>query len=140
VALTDITKQFATLGNSAKNVIDALRPSELPKVETPPPPEPGSAENVGATILGELKAMQNALKDDAELIVLIHTGFETLRVLEFYVPSPQVAVLIGIDTEKNVTRFVSRIDALQLTCKVMSAQAGSTPVRIKFITPRPKSA
>jgi hypothetical protein len=142
VALTDLTKQFAkqALGESAKNVLGALRPSELPKVETPAPASHESAESVGATILAELRAMQNALKDDAELIVLVHTGFETLRVLEFYVPAPQVAVLIGIDTDKNVTRFIARIDALQLTCKVMPAQSGIAPVRIKFVTRAAKPA
>ena len=142
MALTDLTKQFAkqALGESAKNVINALRPSEVPKVDVPAPAAHESGETAGATILAELKAMQNALKDDAELIVLVHTGFETLRVLEFYVPSPQVAVLIGIDTDKNVTRFISRIDSLQLTCKVMATQAGSAPARIKFIARTPKPA
>jgi hypothetical protein len=142
VALTDLTKQFAkqAFGESAKNVINALRPSEVPKVDAPAAVAHEPGETVGATILGELKAMQNALKDDAELIVLVHTGFETLRVLEFYVPAPQVAVLIGIDTDKNVTRFISRIDLLQLTCKVMAIQAGTVPVRIKFIARTPKPA
>jgi len=142
VALTDLTKQFAkqALGQSAKNVLDALRPSELPKVDAPAPAMHESHETVGAVIVAELKAMQNALKDDAELIVLVHTGLETLRVLEVYVPAPQVAVLIGIDTERNVTRFISRIDSLQLTCKVMPAQAGSAPVRVKFIVRTPKPA
>ena len=142
MALTDLTKQFAkqALGESAKNVINALRPSEVPKVDVPAAAAHDPGESVGATILAELKAMQNALKDDAELIVLVHTGFETLRVLEFYVPSPQVAVLIGIDTDKNVTRFISRIDSLQLTCKVMATQAGSAPARIKFIARTPKPA
>jgi hypothetical protein len=142
VALTDLTKQFAktALGESAKNVINALRPSEVPKVDAPAAAPHEAGDSVGATILAELKAMQGALKDDAELIVLVHTGFETLRVLEFYVPSPQVAVLIGIDTDKNVTRFISRIDSLQLTCKVMATQAGSAPVRIKFIARTPKPA
>ncbi len=141
VALTDLTKQFAkqALGESAKNVLDALRPSEVPKTEAPAVThEP--AESVGAVILAELRAMQNALKGDAELILLVHTGFEVLRVLEFYVPAPQVAVLIGIDTEKNLTRFISRIDALQLTCKVMPALPGAAPVRVKFITRPPKPA
>jgi hypothetical protein len=142
VAFGDITKQFAkqALGNSAKSVLDSLRPTEVPKLDTPPLPEHASAESVGATILAELKAMQNALKEDSELVVLVHTGFETLRVLEFYVPSPQVAVLIGIDTEKTVTRFICRIDSAQLTCKVMKVEPPSTPVRINFITPKPKSA
>lgn len=136
MALTDLTKQFAkqALGESAKNVIEALRPAELPKVDTPPPLAHEATETVGATILAELKAMQNALKDDAELMILVHTGFETLRVLEFYLPAPQVAVLIGIDSDKNITRFISRIDALQLTCKVMATHAATGPVRVKFVS------
>jgi hypothetical protein len=142
VAFGDLTKQFAkhTLGNSAKSVLDSLRPAEVPKLDTPPLTEHSSVETVGATILAELKAMQNALKEDTELVVLVHTGFEMLRVLEFYVPAPQVAVLIGIDTEKNVTRFLCRIDSVQLTCKVMKVQPPATPVRINFITPKPKPA
>ncbi len=142
MALTDLTKQFAkqALGESSKKMLDALRPSDVPKVEAPAPAAHESVEGVGAAMLAELKAMQNALKEDAELLVLVHTGFETLRVLEFYVPTPQLAVLIGIDTEKNVTRFISRIDALQLTCKVMPAQGGNAPIRIKFITRGAKPA
>ena len=136
MALSDLTKQFAkqALGESAKNVLGALRPSEVPKVDAPSPAAHDSSESIGAAILAELKAMQNALKDDTELIILVHTGFETLRVLEFYSPTPQLAVLIGIDTEGNVTRFISRSDSLQLTCKVMPTQAGTAPARVKFIT------
>lgn len=142
MAFGDITKQFAkqALGNSAKSVLDSLRPSEVPKLDSPQLAEHASVESVGATILAELKAMQNALKEDSELVVLAHTGFEMLRVLEFYVPSPQVAVLIGIDTEKNVTRFITRIDSAQLTCKVMKVQPPAAPVRINFITSKPKTA
>lgn len=142
MALTDLTKSFAkqAFGESAKNVINALRPAEVPKVDAAAAAAHEDSETVGAAIVAELKAMQNVLKDDAELIVLVHTGFETLRVLEFYVPTPQLAVLIGIDTDKNVTRYISRIDSLQLTCKVMAVQPGSTAVRIKFFSRPSKPA
>jgi len=140
VALTDITRQLTQLGNTGKTVLDALRPSEIPKVDATPATQVSAAEGVGATILAEVRAMQNALRDDSELVVLYHNGFEPLRVLEFYAPSPQVLVLIGIDAERNVTRVIARADAVQLTCKVMKVVAPANAVRINFITPpKPKA-
>jgi len=61
-----------------------------------------------------------------------------LRVLEFYAPSAQLLVMTGIDTDRNVTRVISPIEAVQLVCKVMSTQAGAKPARINFINPKPK--
>ena len=138
MALTDITRQLTNLGNTGKTVLDALRPSEPPKVDASPATTVSTAEGIGATILAEVRAMQNALKEDSELVVLFHNGFETLRVLQFYSPDPQVLVLIGIDTERNTTRVIARADSVQLTCKVMSVVVPAKPVRINFITPPPK--
>ena len=76
--------------------------------------------------------MQNALKDDAELVVLCSTGLETLRILEIFVPAWRVAVLTRIDSEKTVTRIISPIESLQLVCKPMSVnpvEAGPPPFR-----------
>jgi len=142
VALGNFTKQLAqqAIGNSAKSVLDALRPSDMPKVEPPAAAEAGPPENIGAAILAEVRAMQTALKDDAELVVLYYTGFETLRVLEFFSPSAQVMVLIGIDTERNLTRVVARADSVQLTCKVMKVQPEGKATRIVFREPRPKAS
>ena len=88
-------------------------------------------------MLAQVQAMQKALKEDEELIVLFHAGVETVRVLEFFFPSWQVAVLNGIDPEKAVTRVISPVESLQLVCKVVKAPA--KPTRINFFTPKPKS-
>jgi len=120
MALGDLTKQL---------VLDAMRQ----------PDQPASADsgNTGATILGQVQAMQKALKDDQELVVLFHSGAETIRVLEFFLPSWQVAVLTGIDAAKNMARVILPIDSMQLVCKVVKAAA--KPARIGFITPKPKA-
>jgi len=86
--------------------------------------------------------MQKALKDDEELIVLFHAGAETVRVLEFFFPSWQIAVLTGtgaaIEHDRQVIRVISTVDSLQLVCKVAKAPPDASPARIKFVTPRPK--
>ena len=80
--------------------------------------------------------MQTALKENEELVVLFHNGLETLRVMDFFVPSPQVMVLAGLDAEKNIMRVVASADSLQLTCKVMRLQPPAKPARIRFLTPK----
>ena len=136
MGLGDITRQIAkeAIGNQVKDVLDTLRPADLPKIpETVAAPVQG--ESVGATIVRQVQAMQSALKENEELVVLFHNGLEALRVLDFFVPSPQVIVLAGIDGEKNVTRVVAPAESLQLTCKVM--KTAEKPVLIRFITPKP---
>jgi len=145
MALGEITKQLAqqALGNQMKDVLDALRPPDLSTItdalRTAKPGAPAPGDNVGATILGQIQAMQNALKEDQELVVLVNAGAELIRVLEIFVPSWRVLVLTGIDTNKNVTRIVSPIESTQLTCKVMKAQPAAKPIRVSFVTPKPKS-
>ena len=131
MAIGNFTKQLAqqALGNSAKSMIDSL--SDAPKKEAPPI-DPESIEAIGATILGEVKAMQNALKDDAELIATVQDGATDLRILEFYSASPQVVVMIGSDSDHNITRIIGRADTVRLTCKVVRVQAGAKPARIVF--------
>lgn len=121
MALGDLTKQL---------VLDAMRQPDSP----PPVADSG---NVGATILGQVQAMQKALKDDQELVVLCSAGGETIRVLEFFLPSWQVAVLTGVDSGKSISRVISPVESLQLVCKVVKAPA--KPTRINFFTPKPKS-
>jgi hypothetical protein len=138
VAFGEITRQ---LGN-VKGVLDALHPPDLSAIsETVRNSKnaQGPAENAGATIVAQLQAMQKAVKPDEELVVLCSSGMETIRVLEVYAPSWQVIVLTGIDTERNITRVISHADRLQLTCKVMKAQTPEKPIRLGFITPKPKS-
>lgn len=121
--------------NTKKNVMDALRTPEAATPEKPVAPAP---ENVGATILGQIQAMQRALKEDQELKVVCHCNNETLRVLEIFVPSSQVFVLAGIDAENNVTRVITPVSAAPLVCKIVKVAEGAQPVRVNVLTPRPK--
>ena len=117
--LGEITKQLAlqAIGNAA--------------APDPPPPV-----NLGAAIVVQIQAMQKALKDDQELLILCHTGGETVRVVEVFVPTWQLFVLTGLDAHRNTTRVVVPAEALQLTCKVMKAPPGATPGRVAFKTPK----
>lgn len=126
MALGDLTKQLAE---------QAIRSATAPKPAAPPPPH-----NMGADLAAQVQAMQKALKEDEELLVLFHAGGETVRVHEFFFPSWQVAVLTGTGTgtDKSVTRVISPVDALQLVCKVTKAPPSATPARIRFVTPKPK--
>ena len=123
MALTDLTKQLAS--QAIRNAVN-------------PPAAPPRPDNPGAAMLAQVQAMQKALKEDEELLVLFHAGGETVRVLEFFFPSWQVAVLTGIDRDKSVTRVISPVESLQLVCKVAKAPPGATPARIKFVTSKAK--
>jgi hypothetical protein len=130
MALSDLTKQFAE--QAIRNV--------AAKAAAPPPPD-----NLGAAILGQIQAMQRALKEDEELLVLLQAGGINLRVLEFFFPSWQVAVVTGTDSDrpdkndKSVTRVVSPVESLQLVCRVVKAPPPAKPTRIGFIAPKPKA-
>ncbi len=145
MALSDFTKQLAqqALPNPVKGVLDALRPGDLGGIADalrgPKPAPPAAGEQPGAVLLGQIQAMQKALKEDEELVVLFHTGTEVVRVLEFFVPSWSVFVMSGIDTEKNVTRAVAVAETLQLVCKVMKVSGEVKPVRVGFVIPKPKA-
>ena len=121
MALGDLTKQLAS--QAIRNAVN-------------PPAAPPRPDNPGTAMLTQVQAMQKALKEDEELIVLFHAGGETVRVLEFFFPSWQVAVLTGIDADKSVTRVISPVESLQLICKVAKAPSPAVPARIKFVTPR----
>jgi hypothetical protein len=140
--LGEFTKQIAkeALKAPVKDVLDSLRPpdvaqaAEAAKASRVPA---SSGENVGAVILGQIQAMQKAVKEDEELVILFHNRLETIRVLEVYVPSWGVAVLTGIDTERNLTRIISAAENLELTCKVMKVQPGAKAVKVNLIAPKP---
>lgn len=120
-----------------KEALDALRAPDASRMsEALRSAKP--ADNPGATITSQIQAMQKALKEDEELVVLVQSGEQTVRVLEFFLPSWQVVVLTGIDTEKNLTRIVSHIESVQLICKVMKVQVPAKPARIGFVIPKPK--
>jgi hypothetical protein len=124
MALGDLTKQLAS--QAIRNAVN-------------PPPAPPRPDNAGTAMLAQVQAMQKALKEDEELIVMFHAGGETVRVLEFFFPSWQVTVLTGVDKDKSVTRVISPVESLQLVCKVAKLPPGAAPARIKFVTPRDPS-
>ena len=125
MALGELTRQIAE---------QAIR-SAATKPAAAPAPAP---DNVGAAIVGQVQAMQKALKEDEELVVSWHSGAEIVRVMEFYMPSAQVIVLSGNDRDKNTTRVISSPESLQVVCKVMKVSAGAKPARINFLAPKPK--
>jgi hypothetical protein len=81
--------------------------------------------------------MQKALKEDEELVVLFQSAAEKIRVLEVFVPSWQVAVLKGVDADRNQVRVVSPAELLQLVCKVVKTPPGVKPARVGLIAPKP---
>ncbi|MGO4882614.1 MAG: hypothetical protein ACLP59_17625 [Bryobacteraceae bacterium] len=121
MALGDLTKQIAS--QAIRNAVN-------------PPAAPPRPENPGTAMLAQLQAMQKALKEDEELMVSFDAGGETVRVLEFFFPTWQVAVLTGMDKDKSMTRVVAAVESLQLVCKVAKTVPPALPARLKFITPR----
>jgi len=124
MAFGEIAKQLAQ---------QALADQIAPKPSTPAQPE-----SAGAIMLGQIQAMQRACKEDEELVVLFRSGPETVRVMEFIVPSWKVLVLAGVDEAKSTTRVVSTPESVQLVCKVMKVQPPGKAVRLGFRLPKPK--
>jgi hypothetical protein len=145
MALGNIGRVLAgqAIESTKKNVLDALRSPETAKsaeaIHSDKSAAPAPSEQIGPIILGQIQAMQRSLKEDQELVVLYHTGDETMRVLEIFVPSVHVFVLGGIDAEQNVTRVVLPADAAHLVCKIMKVQADAKPIRVTVLSPRPKT-
>jgi hypothetical protein len=133
VSLAQLTKTLAqqAVGDSVKEALDAFRPAETPAASEPP--------GLAAQIIGQVQAMQNALKDDQELLVVCTAATETLRVLEFFTPSQRVVVMTGVDADKTVTRVICPAESLQLVCKPVPVQPGGKATRVRFVTPRPTS-
>ena len=124
MALGEFTKQIAQQALLSATTKD------------PAPPAPAQGENIGAVILGQVAAMQKALKEDEELVVTFQSGAERIRVTEIFTPSRHLAVLTGLDADRNVTRIISPADVLQLVCKVMKAPAGAKPIRVALVVPK----
>jgi len=127
MALAELTKQLAQ-----QALLSATSPAKEPAASAPK-----EKESVCAVILAQINAMQKALKEDEELVVLFHTGAEKIRVMEIFVPSWQVAVLKGVDADHNQARVVSPAELLQLVCKVVKAPPGVKPARIGLLAPKP---
>jgi hypothetical protein len=127
MAFVDLTKQLA-------------KEAFLSVTKDPPAPAAAQTDNAGAIILGQIHGFQKALKDDEELVVWFANASEKLRVMEIFLPSPKLAVLSGHDAERNLTRVLSPVDALQLVAKVMKVQPGAKPVRVGLIMPKAKDS
>jgi hypothetical protein len=125
MALAELTKQLAQ-----QALLSATSPAKEPAA-------PAQKESVCAVMLAQINAMQKALKEDEELVVLFHGGAEKIRVFEIFVPSWQVAVLKGLDAERNPARVISPAERLQLICKVVKTPPGVKPVRVGLIAPKP---
>ncbi len=126
-----ITKQLAqeALGSQVKELMDTVRPPDAA------PPDP---DNVAAAIMGQVHAMQAALKEDQELMVQCSVGTAALRVVEIYAPTPKLLVLTGLDGDRAVARIIAPADLVQLICKPIAAKPDSKPMRIRLVTPKPK--
>ncbi len=127
MALGEFTKQIAQQA--------ILSATAQPKEQPVAPAAPVDA--TGSAIIGQIAAMQKQLKDDEELVVTCQQGAERIRVMEIFLPSPQVVVLIGVDANRALTRVVSAAAALQLVCKTAKAAPGAKPVRVGLVTPKP---
>jgi hypothetical protein len=138
MAFGNIGKVIAgqALEATKKNVMDAITGPEAPKPGEKPQPAP---ESIGGIILGQIQAMQRPLKEDQELVVLFHTGSESLRVTEIFVPNVQVFVFAGVDSQGNVTRAVVPADRAQIVCKIMKIAPEARPVRVTILSARPKA-
>jgi hypothetical protein len=102
-------------------------------------PAPASAaqpDNPSAVLLGQVAAMQKALKEDEELAVTC----QNIRVVEIFAPSRQMVVLTGHDPDRVLTRIVAGVESLQLVCKVAKVHAGAKPLRVALVTPKPASS
>jgi len=145
MALADIGRAITgqALDTAKNSMLDAIRgepPAKPAASAAAPAPVHDGAGNIGSVILGQIQAMQKSLKEDQELVVQFRSGEEMLRIVEIFVPSPQVFVLSGNDAQQRVTRIVTPAAAVQLICKILRVAPGSTPVRLKIMTPAPRPA
>jgi hypothetical protein len=130
-----------TLANQA---IESTKNSVIDAVRTPAPPKPAEHKPVaappdtGAAIVAQIQAMQRPLKEDQELAVLFRAGDEMLRVNEIFVPNPEVLIFAGVDSNGNITRVISPVNAAQVVCRILKVAPGATPSRVNVLTPRPQ--
>jgi hypothetical protein len=122
MALVDLTKQLAQQA--------ILSATEKPEKPAAPP------DQVGAIILGQIHAMQKALKEDEELVIWFEGNTGKIRIMEIYLPNWKLAVLSGHDADRNLTRIISPTDSVQLVAKVMKVAAGAKPARVGLVAPK----
>src|SRR5215831_2782982 len=100
------------IGEFTKQIAQQAILSATSKEPAPAPAAPAS-ENPAAVVLGQVAAMQKALKEDEELLVTC----QNVRVTEIFAPSRQIVVLTGHDSDRVLTRIIAGVDSLQLACK-----------------------
>jgi len=125
MALADLTKQLAQQA--------LLSATQEPAAAAP-------ADDAGAVIVSQIGAMQKALKDDEELVVFFQSGGERIRVMEIYLPSPQVAVLTGADGNRVPVRIISAVGSLQLVARTGKVQPGTKPARVNLVIPKARGS
>lgn len=130
MALADLTKQLAQ-----QAILSATSGKDKEKEKEPAAP---AHDPTGGVILGQIAAMQKALKEDEELQVFFQIQGEKIRVMEMFLASPQVAVLTGPDANRVLSRVVSAVDVLQLVCKTAKVPPGVKPARVALLTPKAK--
>jgi hypothetical protein len=121
MALADLTKQLAQ-----QAILQATEKSD----------KPAAPDQTGAVLLGQLHAMQKALKEDEELAVWYESGAEKIRVMEIFLPSWKLAVLTGHDPARALTRVIAPVESVQLIAKVMKVAAGGKPARVGLVAPK----
>jgi hypothetical protein len=122
MALVDLTKQLAQQA--------ILSATEKPDKPAAPP------DHVGAIILGQIHAMQKALKEDEELVIWFEGNAGKIRIMEIYLPNWKLAVLSGHDADRNLTRIISPVESVQLVAKVMKVASGAKPARVGLVAPK----
>lgn len=144
MVLADIGRAITgqALDTAKSSMLDAIRGESDKKPVPSAAPASASAsasayDSLGSVILAQLQGMQKSLKEDQELVVQFRSGEEMLRIVEIFVPSPQVFVLSGNDGQQRLTRIVAPAATVQLICKILRVAPGATPVRLKVIAPTP---
>ena len=134
MGIAEIGKQIAQ-----QALLDVAAPKETPPAPKPVvatvPPDPS-----GAAIMGQIAAMQKALKEDEELIVHVQAAGDKLRVVEIFLPAPQVVVVSAVDGNRSLVRIVTSVHALQLVCRTAKGPPSAKPTRIGLVTPKPKDS
>jgi hypothetical protein len=124
------------IGELTKQIAQQAILSATAKEPAPAPQPQGQAENSASVVLGQIAAMQKALKDDEELVVTFQSGGDRLRVMEIFTPSRNVVVLSGVDAERRGARAICGVEALALVCRVAKVPAGTKATRVGLVAPK----
>jgi hypothetical protein len=138
MALADIGRALTgqALDSAKSSMLDAIKGEPDKKAPAPMPAQSGQ-DSLGSVMLAQIQGMQKSLKEDQELVVQFRSGEEMLRIVEIFVPTPQVFVLSGNDGQQRLTRIVAPATTVQLICKILRVTPGAAPVRVKIMTAAP---